>query len=58
VALRNERDWSQKRLAGAAGVDQGFISRMEGGKTEPRLGSLAVLAEAFGLKLSELLEGV
>jgi transcriptional regulator with XRE-family HTH domain len=58
IALRNEREWSQKHLAGTAGVDQGYISRIESGQTEPCLVSLAVLAKAFGLGLAELLKGV
>jgi ribosome-binding protein aMBF1 (putative translation factor) len=58
IDLRNEREWSQKHLAGTAGVDQGHISRIESGQTELCLGSLATLAKAFGLGLSELLKGV
>jgi len=45
-------------MAGTAGVDQGYISRIESGQTEPCLVSLATLAKAFGLGLSELLKGV
>jgi transcriptional regulator with XRE-family HTH domain len=56
--LQKERAWSQKHLAGTAGVDQGFISRLESGKTEPCLETLATLARAFGLSLSELLKGM
>jgi DNA-binding XRE family transcriptional regulator len=58
IELRNEREWSQKHLASTAGVDQGYISRIESGQTEPCLVSLAVLAKAFGLGLSEMLDGV
>jgi transcriptional regulator with XRE-family HTH domain len=58
VVLRQERDWTQKQLAAATGVDQGFISRIESGLVEPCLGTLGLLATAFGLSISDLLTGV
>jgi Helix-turn-helix len=42
----------------ATGVDQGFISRIESGLVEPCLGTLGLLATAFGLSISDLLTGV
>jgi putative transcriptional regulator len=58
VGLRQEREWTQKQLAAATGVDQGFVSRIESGHVEPCLGTLGLLAKAFDLSLSELLRGV
>jgi ribosome-binding protein aMBF1 (putative translation factor) len=57
IEFRNEREWRQKHLAGTAGADQGYISGIGSGQTEPCLW-LATLAKAFGLGLSELLKGV
>jgi predicted transcriptional regulator len=54
-SISGESEWSQKHLAGTAGVDQGYISRIESGQTEP---CLATLAKAFGRGLAELLDGV
>ena len=58
VTLRNNRDWTQKELSSRAGLDQGFISRIEAGKIEPCLGSLATLASAFGISLSDMFKGI
>lgn len=57
--LRLERQWSQQQLSDmAAGLDRGYISRIEYGLTEPCLATLHVLALAFDMTLSELLDGV
>jgi transcriptional regulator with XRE-family HTH domain len=57
--LRGERQWTQRDLSNAAdGLDTAYISRIESGKIEPCLGSLALLASAFGITLSELLKGL
>jgi transcriptional regulator with XRE-family HTH domain len=58
VELRREREWTQKQLAAATGIDQGWVSRIEAGRVEPCLGTLGLLAQAFGLSLSALLTGV
>jgi transcriptional regulator with XRE-family HTH domain len=59
VQLREKHEWTQKQLAEkTGGLDQGFVSRIETGRTEPCLGTLSVLAKAFGLSLSELLKGI
>jgi transcriptional regulator with XRE-family HTH domain len=56
--LRREHDWTQKQLAAATGIDQGFISRMEAGLMEPCLVTLATLATAFDVTLAELMKDV
>jgi transcriptional regulator with XRE-family HTH domain len=57
--LRQQRDWTQQEVSDQAeGLERAFISRMESGQIEPCLGTMAVLAKAFGLTLSELLKGV
>jgi transcriptional regulator with XRE-family HTH domain len=56
--LRREREWTQQQLAAATVIDQGFISRIEAGLVEPCLGTLATLATAFEMTMSDLLKGV
>jgi transcriptional regulator with XRE-family HTH domain len=59
LELRAKREWTQRQLSEhAEGLDTGYISRIEHGQFEPCLGSLAQLAGAFGLTLSELLKGL
>jgi transcriptional regulator with XRE-family HTH domain len=59
VQLRQKREWTQQQVSDqAGGLDRGFISRIESGQIEPCLGTLTTLAKAFGLTLSELLEGM
>lgn len=64
--LRRARDWSQEALAEAAGVDQGKVSTWEKGPAptrgrkpgaRPSWKSLAKLAPAFGLSVSDLIKG-
>jgi transcriptional regulator with XRE-family HTH domain len=52
ASLRLAREWTQVDLATAAGMGQGFISRIEAGTVEPCLGVLDTLATAFDLSLS------
>ncbi len=53
--LRKERGWSQVELATLAGVHQAHITRMERGRTKPRMKTLTKLAEVFRVPLEELL---
>jgi DNA-binding XRE family transcriptional regulator len=56
--LRKERGWTQKGLADKIGIDQPFVSRIIRGDVEPGLVTVASIAQAFDLTLSELFEGV
>jgi transcriptional regulator with XRE-family HTH domain len=57
--LRQQRKWTQQEVSDhAGGLERAFISRIESGRVEVCLGTLAVLARAFDLTLSELLKGV
>jgi transcriptional regulator with XRE-family HTH domain len=58
LSLREEREWSQRQLAAQAGLDQSYVSRIVRGITEPGLGTLSSLAQAFDMSLSEFLDGV
>lgn len=53
---RKALDWSQKQLAERAGIDRGYLSRLEHGKYEnPGVMILVRLARAFDRPLIELL---
>jgi len=45
---------SQADLGKKLGVDKGYISTLESGKTNPTLGTIGKLANALGVTVSEL----
>jgi transcriptional regulator with XRE-family HTH domain len=49
---------SQERLADASQLHRTEISRIEQGLVEPRLTTLMILAEALGVSVDELFDGV
>jgi transcriptional regulator with XRE-family HTH domain len=55
-ALRGEREWSQEEAARRAGVSSRYFSRLESKRHDPSLTTLAKIAKAFGLSVSQLLE--
>ena len=48
--MRMKHGWSQAKLAAEIGTTQGHIARIEGGKTDMRLGTLTRIAKALGEK--------
>ena len=50
--LRGLRNWSQKELAEAAGLDSSSISRYESGRMVPPLKTVERLAETVGLSMA------
>ncbi len=54
--LRLRRRWSREQLAQASGLDITTIDDIESDKISPNLELLRRLAQALGLKLSELFE--
>lgn len=56
--LREKRGLSQVEMAHRFGIDRGHISEMERGKKNVCLSMLDVLANGFGITLSELMRGV
>jgi transcriptional regulator with XRE-family HTH domain len=54
--LRQARNWSLDELAGRSGVSKGMVVQIEGARTNPSIGTLCRLAEAFGVNLTALLE--
>lgn len=58
TALRHDRNWTQRELAGKIGIDQPFMSRIEADKFDLGMKLVSSIAEAFGLTVSELMKGV
>ena len=53
--LRKQQGWTQVYMAEHVGIDRSFISDLENGKKEICIRNLDVLADAFGLTVSQLL---
>lgn len=54
--LRGERQWSLEQLATRSGVSKGMLVQIEQARTNPSIGTLCRLAEAFGVSLAQLVE--
>jgi len=55
-ALRTSRGWSLDELAGRSGVSKGMVVQVESGRTNPSVGTLTRIADAFGVTVARLLE--
>jgi transcriptional regulator with XRE-family HTH domain len=55
-ALRVARGWSFEELAGRSGVSKGMLVQIEGARTNPSIGTLCRVADAFGVSIPRLLE--
>jgi len=56
--LRKKRDWKLVELSVETGLGRVFLSNLENGKHEPKLGTIKKLANAFGLTISQLTRGL
>ena len=54
--LRQSRGWSLDELAGRSGVSKGMVVQIEGARTNPSIGTLCRLADAFGVTVARLVE--
>ncbi|MFG1676971.1 helix-turn-helix domain-containing protein [Micromonospora sp. NPDC049282] len=54
--LRAARGWSFDELAGRSGVSKGMLVQIEGARTNPSIGTLCRVADAFGVNIAQLLE--
>ncbi|MEH1170022.1 XRE family transcriptional regulator [Micromonospora sp. CPCC 205539] len=54
--LRAARGWSFDELAGRSGVSKGMLVQIEGARTNPSVGTLCRVADAFGVNIARLLE--
>ena len=57
-ALRQEKSWSQERLADEADVHRTYMWGIEQGRRNPSLRHLTRIASALGIDLATLFEGV
>jgi transcriptional regulator with XRE-family HTH domain len=55
-ALRAARGWSLDELAGRSGVSKGMVVQIEAARTNPSVGTLCRLADAFGVTIARLIE--
>ena len=56
--LRKKRGWKLVELSVETGLGRVFLSNLENGKHEPKLGTIKKLANAFGLTISQLMRGM
>ncbi|MBU2702693.1 transcriptional regulator with XRE-family HTH domain [Sporomusaceae bacterium BoRhaA] len=56
-ALRNERGYTLKQVADAAGISVSFVSEIERGKRNPGLDNLHNIARALGVSSDFILAG-
>lgn len=56
--LRKDKEWTQTYLSVHTGLSRTFISDLELGRKEACLRSLEILADGFGIPVSELLAEV
>lgn len=54
--IRTKKDISQGDIAKELGVDRGFISTIENGKTNPTLATISKLAKALEVPVDTLLQ--
>jgi len=54
--LRKKKELSQGNLFDLTGLKESYISKLENGHIKPTVETIAKLAEAFGLSVSEFLE--
>lgn len=55
-SLRQARGWSLDELAGRSGVSKGMVVQIEGARSNPSIGTLNRIADAFGVTVARLLE--
>ncbi|MFW6174365.1 MAG: helix-turn-helix domain-containing protein, partial [Chloroflexota bacterium] len=55
--LRGQAHWSQQKLAAECGLDRTYISALEHGRQNVSLGAVKKLADALGVRLTDLLAG-
>lgn len=56
-SIREQHNLSQKELALIAGVSEQAVSTWETGIREPRMGAIQKIADHFGLKKSDIIDG-
>jgi transcriptional regulator with XRE-family HTH domain len=57
-ALRKKHGWTQEDLSHRLGLDRTYLSDIENGRMNVSLLNLEIIAQGFGLSLSQLLARV
>lgn len=52
--LRRQKSWSQEQLASEAGIDKGYLGRVERGETNIGIENIAGIAQALGVEIAVL----
>jgi transcriptional regulator with XRE-family HTH domain len=55
-AMRTEQGWTLDELAGRSGVSKGMLVQIEQNRTNPSIGTLCRISEAFGVSLAAMVE--
>lgn len=55
VAIRKDKDITQKRLSDILDIDDGSLRRIESGRTNPTTTTLLSISKALNVDISELL---
>jgi transcriptional regulator with XRE-family HTH domain len=56
--LRKQRGWMLVELSVETGLGRVFLSNLENGKHEPKLGTVKKIADAFGMTISQIMRGL
>ena len=56
--LRRQKGWSQEVLSGLAGIARSHLSEIENGEKNANVDTLWRIAEALGIRMSELMRRV
>lgn len=54
--MRAEWDWTLDQLSNESGISKGMLVQIEQARTNPSIGTLCRLAEAFGVTLAQIVE--
>lgn len=54
--LRETKGWTQLDLSYETGIDPGYISKIERGRTEPGITTIITIARALQCKIEELIQ--
>jgi transcriptional regulator with XRE-family HTH domain len=56
--LRQERGWSQERVAHEAALNPSHVAKIERTEREPGVRTISKLSQALGISASELFDGI
>jgi transcriptional regulator with XRE-family HTH domain len=56
--LREERGWSQERVAHESGLNPSHVAKIERTEREPGVRSISKLSKGLGVSASELFDGI